>query len=510
MPKALMLASIVTALTALCAAASGALIHVPADQPTLKAALAAAASGDEIIVADGTYTGPDNRGLSFAGKNLLLRSANGSAACIIDCELADRAFIFQSGETPDAIVEGFTIRNARPPGGALPGGAVLVNGVAAVTRPTLRECVFTANAAPNGGAIAVNGNSEPTIVDCTFVANQALPGGINGFGGAISLSGVAVKATIEGCTFDSNTASGGGAIHRQGQSTVTADRCTFLKNSSTGNGGAVTLGSAAVGTLSNCAFFGNTSAGTGGGAVIATTSGSNSTIVNCLFSGNQASNVGLGGGVLISTGSTQILNCTFAGNSAGAVNLGGALAKLNGGSCTIRNSILWANTGMQIQSAGAPAIVVEHSIVQGGFAGAGNLAVDPQLVDIDGDDDLLGTLDDDLRVLAFSPAIDSGSNSAWTVAFSTDFAGLPRFYDDPGVIDSGEGVAPIIDRGGYERQPEPPACVPADLDCDGDVDGGDLGALLANWGTDDAAADLDGDGIVGGGDLGVLLAAWTG
>ncbi|MCA9285768.1 MAG: hypothetical protein KDA22_11160 [Phycisphaerales bacterium] len=52
-------------------------------------------------------------------------------------------------------------------------------------------------------------------------------------------------------------------------------------------------------------------------------------------------------------------------------------------------------------------------------------------------------------------------------------------------------------------------CQSADLDCDGSVDGADLGALLAQWGTP-GNADLDGSGIVDGADLGSLLAAWTG
>ena len=47
-----------------------------------------------------------------------------------------------------------------------------------------------------------------------------------------------------------------------------------------------------------------------------------------------------------------------------------------------------------------------------------------------------------------------------------------------------------------------------DLNGDGVVDGGDLGLLLAGWGSRDPALDLDGDGNVGGGDLGLLLAAW--
>lgn len=50
-------------------------------------------------------------------------------------------------------------------------------------------------------------------------------------------------------------------------------------------------------------------------------------------------------------------------------------------------------------------------------------------------------------------------------------------------------------------------CAPADFDCDGSVDGGDLGALLAAWGTPDG--DLNGDGTTDGADLGVLLSDWT-
>ena len=52
-----------------------------------------------------------------------------------------------------------------------------------------------------------------------------------------------------------------------------------------------------------------------------------------------------------------------------------------------------------------------------------------------------------------------------------------------------------------------PGCESADLNCDGAVDGDDLGTLLSQWGTD-GSADLTGDGIVNGDDLGRLLGAW--
>ena len=54
-------------------------------------------------------------------------------------------------------------------------------------------------------------------------------------------------------------------------------------------------------------------------------------------------------------------------------------------------------------------------------------------------------------------------------------------------------------------------CVAADLDCNGQVDGADLGQLLGVWGACSGSpcpADLDGNGVVNGADLGFLLGAW--
>ena len=51
---------------------------------------------------------------------------------------------------------------------------------------------------------------------------------------------------------------------------------------------------------------------------------------------------------------------------------------------------------------------------------------------------------------------------------------------------------------------------PADINGDGEVNGADLGILLASWGPcpPPCPADINGDGVVNGADLGLLLAAW--
>lgn len=66
---------------------------------------------------------------------------------------------------------------------------------------------------------------------------------------------------------------------------------------------------------------------------------------------------------------------------------------------------------------------------------------------------------------------------------------------------------------GGSLTPDTPMCERSDLNCNGTVDGADLGLLLLNWGPCDAAAprcvgDIDSNGLVDGSDLAILLGYW--
>jgi hypothetical protein len=77
--------------------------------------------------------------------------------------------------------------------------------------------------------------------------------------------------------------------------------------------------------------------------------------------------------------------------------------------------------------------------------------------------------------------------------------------DVASVPDSGDGAAPIVDRGPYEAVTP----CPADINGDGLINVNDLLAVITNWGaTGPNAADINGDNIVDVNDLLAVVTSW--
>jgi parallel beta-helix repeat protein/predicted outer membrane repeat protein len=189
---------------------------VPDDYPTIKAAIQGVADNSVIIVRDGVYSGPSNRGLSFNGKTLTLRSQNGPVNCIIDCGNAQGGFIFWAGETNAAIVDGFTVIN----GDAGFGGGVYCTN----SSPTIRNCIFKGGSSAYGGGICLS-NSSARIINCTITGNS----GDYGAGGIFFYGS---DATVTNCTISDNTAVSGGGVFGF-SSTPTFTNCIITGNSAT-------------------------------------------------------------------------------------------------------------------------------------------------------------------------------------------------------------------------------------------------------------------------------------
>ena len=288
-----------TGLSPVCQAPNG-------PKATIQAGLNAGQTGDTVIVADGRYIGLGNGLLSFpGGQNFTLRSANGPETCVIDLENAGLGFFLIADETPETVVDGFTITN----GNASTGGAIYChrNG-----RPTFRNCIITGNRAQSGGAIVCGDSSSPTFINCTITGNTAE----RGFGGAVAIGTVTSSPTFINCTISSNTAllDGGGVWCQVIGPGPTLINCVVADNIAGRDGGGVYCARHVAGletTFINCTIANNTANRAGGGIFIPT--GNPARVTNCILWGNS--------GAQISGGEVTVTYSNVAGGHAGTGNI---------------------------------------------------------------------------------------------------------------------------------------------------------------------------------------------
>jgi hypothetical protein len=295
------IAACLAAMALVLAAAAGATtIHVPGDQPTIQAGVDAAAAGDTVLVAAGTYTenchaGPNTNALVFLEEGVHLLAdgeaiIDGQGACLILAGFSDWI------PGPTCVVEGFT----------------LVNG----------------HGDYSPGAVWVEEEFRLRMVDCTVVNCFS-----SGIGGAVFAMGGGTELILENCTFEGNTAYAIGGALAASVATVTIDGCSVRGNSA-GRGGAVALDTCDDDAVTTCLFEGNL-ADDAGGALLVEFGGP--AIANCTFAGNQAAEGIIASG---SNGDPVVANCLLALNAGG-----GAFACVEGGVIACACCDAWFNTG---------------------------------------------------------------------------------------------------------------------------------------------------------------------
>jgi hypothetical protein len=239
-------------------------INVPGDHDTLLAAINAAESGDEIILADGTYTGGGFVGLTVSGKSLTIRSQGGPHACIVDAALyAGGRILTVSSSAGGTSIRGITFSRGR------------------------------------AGGLYLSGNT--TIENCRFIDNQ-----LNDWGGAINYITCTVR--IDHCTFIENYASIGGGAFSGYMGTSRIENCRFLQNSSTA-GGAIQI-SESDARIVNSVFVENVVARNGGAI---RSDDPDPAVINCTFLDNHAP---WGGAAIFARRESQPLvsNCIIRGD----------------------------------------------------------------------------------------------------------------------------------------------------------------------------------------------------
>jgi len=375
-----------------------------ANAKDLQAALAAATSGDQIWVKSGIYkptTGADHSATfqlksgvaiygGFAGAEAdlgqrdpvthlsilsgdLLGNDSGALSASNPTRTDNSYHVVNgSGVDNSAILDGFTITAGNAYANItnfsdFNGGGMLNNNGS----PIISRVIFSENVAANDGGGMANNHSSPMLSHVVFSNNAAGLGGglINDYGSAPTLSHV-----------------------------------RFVNNGSVYGGGMANVNSLPI--VSNAVFESNL-AGQAGGAIF--NIGSSPAISNAIFNSNVSMVVG--GGIFNSEHSNLTLSGVTLVSNTAASN-GGGLWNSNS-SPIIRNSIVWGNSGRQIQNDSSSSTPdVQYSLIQGGYiTGTHILDADPLFVDAGGADDIAGTADDNLRLQAASPAIDAGSNA---------------------------------------------------------------------------------------------------
>jgi len=195
--------------------------NVPADYPTIQAAINAANIGDTVKVAAGTYN-----------EDLTLKSGICLEGAGIDQTIISKSGA--SGITGDGvsyvIIKGLTVQNSGCAPGVCGGGG-------------------------NGGGIQLSQSSNITMQSCRLTGNAAVDGG----GMSVSQSTV----TMDHCLIDGNTASNVGAgVVKDAASTVAFTNVTVANNNwvnPLGNGGVGGIQSDGSGLqMANSIVWGNT------------------------------------------------------------------------------------------------------------------------------------------------------------------------------------------------------------------------------------------------------------
>ena len=221
--------------------ASGAILYVPDEYPTIEGGLDAAVNGDLVMVAPGTYF----ETIAFPAKVITLQSMEGAESTVIDGNLAGTVISFV-GVWNRPKIDGFTIQF----GFAFEGGGIYCF---SHSSPEIRNCILVDNFASYGGGIAGHQYASPKITNCVFSRNEAII-----YGGGVDLYFDSYPI-FTNCTFTENSAPFAGGFYASIESSAVVEHCTFTKNVATGpigGGGFVVYWNADV-KIVNSIIWGN-------------------------------------------------------------------------------------------------------------------------------------------------------------------------------------------------------------------------------------------------------------
>ena len=418
-------------------------IHVPADQPTIQAAIDAAQNGDTVLVAPGTYY----ENLQVQNKSITVRSDKGAAQTILDGGKKNVVANISAGIGFNTTLDGFTIQNGATSLSPSNGG-VVAYGFATIQNNVIREnwgyginvqggsvnilnnhIVTTAPSASQGYCYvyALNGinMTSSTLPGQVAPVQTRISGNlIEGDGTFCSGQGIGVSAAspvlIENNTIRGTTKGiGVSDLQRTDDDVHVIVRQNLIYNNRYG------------GLYFDYFFFqGSTPYGVAPATMVAT----NNTLYNNLTAGTYYDNTGGGplAEIVLSDFYSRmaLFNNLIIGNSSVSPVIN--CSSLAGSGVNRTPPIFDHNNIYNLQHSSA-ALFLNDCGYAASFIGLnGNISANP-----------LFTSSTDLHLSPSSPSVDAANNSAVGIA-GTDLDGNPRLQDSKGI------GYPIIDMGAYE------------------------------------------------------------
>ncbi|MBV6396460.1 MAG: hypothetical protein HFACDABA_02058 [Anaerolineales bacterium] len=368
----------------------------------------AGAGSDEIFVPAGTYTltavydasGGDNLGLPRITSPITITGALASTTIITRDSAAPQFRFLKVGPSQTLTLNNLTFDNGYAAVGE-DGGAVNFNQATLI----VNDSVFTNNRADGqeGGALASNHfyGLGLTVNGSSFDGNTAASGGAIyatlGSGYIISINnsiftdntatttgGAFMGANnsvlnISDSTFEGNTSPDGGALRLLDLSGIISGSVIRDNHASAGSGGGIGMLNTGAITIANSAIVNNTAFLTGsnaygGGITQEGTSSISLTITGSTIAGNTV--YGSGGGVSLIR-NTIIRNSTISGNSADSY--GGGINDMSGGNLQLYNVTITGNSSAYAASAGGihrwgpvgASVYAQNTIIAGNTNSAG-------------------------------------------------------------------------------------------------------------------------------------------
>ena len=432
----------------LSAAHAASTLSVPSNTyPTIQSALNAAADGDTIVVAPGTYY----ENVDFLGKAVTLESSGGPSVTTIDGSGSGTVVSFHHAEGRGSVLTGFTVQNGNADAqatapGTYEGGGIYISNAS----PTIERNVIQNNRSCTNGAGIEASFSSALIESNTITGNQASADGCGGGidGGGIEIGGNGQTQLI-GNTISNNSAPSGGGVGLFAAGSPLLEDNRIAGNSGPVQGGGIYAVNQSDAQVAQNLIYGNSSAG-GAGVFWSTPSG---------------------------TPGPTFTNDTIAANSGTALYAVGFDSQSR-----YYNTIVSASSGYSAVVCDAsyqgevPGF--DHSDASPGFGAGCNLVA--------GDITANPARDPTFHETASSPTVDAGSSTAPGLP-ATDLDGKPRVL----------GAA--VDIGVYEAgTPAAVASLSPAAAAFGTVPGGSTSTAnftLANTGT--AAMSVSADGVSG-------------